>query len=522
MRVGWVPCKRKERVTRSEAEHLPFDLLVVGGGIIGAGIARDAAGRGLSVLLCERGDLACGTSSASTKLVHGGLRYLEYRQVWLVREALAERERLLEVAPHAVRPLPFVLPHDRRLRAAWRLRLGLFLYDHLARQRRLPRSRCLDLANESVGAPLKEGFATGFAYPDCWVDDSRLVVLNALEARERGAVIRPRTELMSARRGASTWLATLRETGTGRIQTIHAKMLVNATGPRVSETLAQTLGLSIGRPVRLLKGSHIVTRRLYEGDWAYFLQNEDGRLVYVLPFEGDFTLIGTTDVDFERGSGPVAISEAETDYLCAAVNRAFVRPISRADIVWSFAGVRPLYDDAVLESRFMNRDYALNLRDVEGKLPVLSVFGAKITTYRRIAERAVDKLRRYVPHLPGGWTAGAILPGGDFKDLPQLSAELRSRYPEMPPALLDRLARSYGTRAARILGEARRLEDLGETFGADLTEAELAYLQGEEWAQTAEDALWRRSKLGLRLNPADVERVAAYLARNSVTASAVA
>lgn len=509
-------------MTRSEAEHSPFDVLVVGGGIIGAGIARDAAGRGLRVLLCERGDLGGGTSSASTKLVHGGLRYLEYRQIWLVREALAERERLLAIAPHVVRPLPFVLPHDRQLRAAWRLRLGLFLYDNLVRLRRLPRSKSLDLTKEGLGVPLKEGFRTAFAYPDCWVDDSRLVVLNALDAHERGALIRPRTEIITARRGASTWLATLRETTTGRIQTVHAKMLVNATGPRVSETLARTLGLTIGRPVRLLKGSHIVTRRLYEGDRAYFLQNEDGRLIYVLPFEDDFTLIGTTDVPFERGAGPVEISAAETDYLCAAVNRAFARAISPAEVVWSFAGVRPLYDDAVLERRFMSRDYALNLRDVGGQLPVLSIFGGKITTYRRIAERAVDKLRRYVPDLARAWTAGAVLPGGDIGSLPDFAAELVRQYPDLPAALLRRLARCYGTRATSILSGARRLDDLGECFGADLTEAELAYLQREEWAQTAEDVVWRRTKLGLRLTPDEIARIDAFLARHSVTAAAVA
>lgn len=501
---------------------MPFDVLVVGGGIIGAGIARDAAGRGLSVLLCERGDLASGTSSASTKLVHGGLRYLEYRQIWLVREALAERERLLGIAPHAVRPLPFVLPHDRQLRAAWRLRLGLFLYDNLARLRRLPRSRSVDLAGAGVGAPLKAGFATGFAYPDCWVDDSRLVVLNALDAHERGALIRPRTELITARRGADTWLATLRETTTDRIQTVHAKVLVNATGPRVSETLAQTLGLPIGRPVRLLKGSHIVTRRLYDGDWAYFLQNADGRLIYVLPFEDDFTLIGTTDVAFERGSGPVAISEAETRYLCDAVNRTFARAITPEDVVWSFAGIRPLYDDAVLDSRFMSRDYALNLRDVAGRLPALSVFGGKITTYRRIAERAVDRLRPYLPGLPGGWTGRAALPGGDFGDLTDLTTALAARHPALPPRLIGRLARSYGTRASRILGTARRLDDLGEILGADLTAAELTYLQREEWAQTAEDVVWRRSKLGLRLDPVEIARIEAFLARDAVTATALA
>ncbi len=490
------------------------DILVIGGGINGAGIARDAAGRGLRVLLCEKGDLAGATSSSSTKLIHGGLRYLEYYEFRLVREALKERERLLRIAPHIVWPLRFVLPYTEGLRPRWLLRAGLFLYDHLARLKRLPGSEAVALPGSVYGAPLRPGIEAGFLYSDCWVEDSRLVVLNAMDAAARGAGVRTRCEVVAARRVAGRWHATIRDAD-GIEAEVVARIVVNAAGPWVAATLGGTLGIAAKEKVRLVKGSHIVTRRLYEGEHAYFFQNPDKRIVFAIPYERDFTLIGTTDVPHEAAPGPVTISPEETAYLCESVDRFLKRRVTPDDVVWSYSGLRPLFDDAAKNASAVTRDYVLDVHDQDGAAPVLSVFGGKITTYRRLAEHALEKLAPYLPQgLAPAWTADTPLPGGDMPnaDFAVWAAWFKAKAPFLPPDLADRLARDYGTRALAILGAAASLADLGENFGAGLTRAEVDYLVAAEWAEQADDVLWRRSKLGLRLSPAQVAHLAAYLA----------
>ncbi len=488
-----------------------YDILVIGGGINGTGIARDAAGRGLRVLLCEKDDLAAFTSSSSTKLIHGGLRYLEYYEFRLVREALMERERLLRIAPHIIWPLRFVLPYTEGLRPRWLLRIGLFLYDHLARLKALPRSAGVLLRDSPYGAPLQARIKAGFLYSDCWVEDARLVVLNAMDAAARGADIRTRTAVDSARREGDAWVATI--VGASGRESVRAKIVVNAAGPWVSETLGQTLGQASRAAVRLIKGSHIVTKTLFAGSHAYILQNPDGRIVFAIPYERDFTLIGTTDVPYEKAPGPVQITAEETAYLCESVNRFFKTPIAAADVVWSFSGVRPLFDDAAANASAVTRDYVLDIADEAGRLPVLSVFGGKITTYRRLAEHALEKLQPYLPPLAPAWTADRPLPGGDMPnaDFDSFRAAFKARHPFLPEEHANRLARDYGTCAQAIVGAATALEDLGEDFGGGLTAAEVDYLVAHEWARSPQDILWRRSKLGLRLSKEDVARLGAYL-----------
>ena len=501
-----------------------YDLLVIGGGINGAGIARDAAGRGLRVLLCEKDDLASATSSSSTKLIHGGLRYLEYYEFRLVREALKERERLLAIAPHIIWPLRFVLPHTQGLRPQWLLRIGLFLYDHLARLKTLPRSAAVRLAHSPYGAPLKAGIETGFLYSDCWVEDSRLVVLNAMDAAARGADIRTRTAVVAASRVAGRWRATLRDSADGAERTVTARIIVNAAGPWVSETLGGTLGVDAKAAVRLVKGSHIVTRRLYEGEHAYILQNPDKRIVFAIPYEREFTLIGTTDVPHESAPGPVAISPQEIAYLCESVDRFLERPVTPDDVVWSYSGVRPLFDDAAKNASAVTRDYVLDVEDDGGVAPVLSIFGGKITTYRRLAEHALEKLAPYLPQgLAPSWTADTPLPGGAMPnaDFDAWYAWFRSRAPFLPEPLAHRLARDYGTRALTILGDAASLVDLGEDFGAGLTRAEVDYLVANEWARQSDDILWRRSKLGLHFGPEQVKHLDEDLGRRLAEREAI-
>lgn len=477
-----------------------FDLLIVGGGINGAGIARDAAGRGLSVLLVEQDDLAGHTSSASTKLIHGGLRYLEYGEVRLVRESLIERERLWGMAPHIIWPLRFVLPQTRSPRPAWMVRAGLFLYDHLGGRKALPATETIRLDRSPLGKGLADRSGKAFVYSDCWVEDSRLVVLNAMDAAERGAEIATRTRLVRAERRDGHWLACL---SGGR--EVRARMLVNAAGPWVDDVIGRA-GLHSGRAVRLVKGSHIVLPRLYEGGHAFMLQNPDRRIVFAIPYEGAFTLIGTTDEPWADAPGPVRISEGETRYLIETVNRYFARPVDAGDVVWSYAGIRPLHDDKAGKASAVTRDYVLDLND-DGA-PMLSVFGGKITTYRRLAEQALEMLG-----VGRAWTAGAVLPGGDL-GVPweNFAARLVAERPGLPPPLLRRLARAYGTRTAEILGEAKVLADLGEIFGGDLTAAEVDYLAEREWARTTEDILYRRSKLGLHLPDQTAERIDRHLA----------
>jgi glycerol-3-phosphate dehydrogenase len=490
----------------------PFDIAIIGGGINGCGIARDAAGRGLSVYLCEKSDLAGATSSASTKLIHGGLRYLEYYEFRLVREALTEREVLLRLAPQIVSPLRFVLPHHKGLRPAWLVGLGLFLYDHLGGRALLPAARRLDLSQDVAGKPLKPGYLRAFEYSDCRVDDSRLVVLNAIDAAERGAVIETRTEMIRAERRAGGWRLTLRD-GEGTLREIRAKTLVNATGPWVGAVTAERLGLSPGVPIRLVKGSHIVVPKLFEHDRAYIFQNADRRIVFAIPYEHDFTLIGTTDLDYHGEPGDVRATDAEIAYLCAAVSEYLRAPVRTSDVVWTYAGVRPLYDDGASAAQAATRDYVLKVEGGGDLPPVLNIYGGKITTYRRLAEQALDKLRPFFPGLAAAWTAGTPLPGGDFPvgELPALATRIASLSPFCPPQRAARLARAYGTRASRIVEGVRAEADWGASFGADLTEREVRYLMAEEWARTAEDVLWRRSKLGLHMDQAAAARLADWM-----------
>jgi glycerol-3-phosphate dehydrogenase len=487
-----------------------FDLLVVGGGINGAAIARDAAGRGLRVLLCEMGDLAAATSSASSKLVHGGLRYLEHGDFRLVRESLAEREVLLRMAPYLVRPMRFVLPQGRGARPRWLVRLGLFLYDRLGGARTLPGARSLDLRHDPLGAPLRTPGA-GFVYADCRVDDARLTVTTARDAAERGATILTRTALAAACRDGECWRATLRGQD-GAPREVTARILVNAAGPWVLDVL-HLAGLTTHAALRLVKGSHIVVPRLYPGDHAYLLQNDDRRIVFVIPFEREFSLIGTTELAFSGDPATARVTEQEVAYFCDAVARWFAAPPRAADVVWRYAGVRPLYEDRARSASAVTRDYVFDL-DASGA-PVLSIFGGKLTTHRRLAEHALARLMPYLPAAGPPWTAASHLPGGEGQaggGVAALPAGLRRDYPFLAADTAERLAQSYGSDARQILGDARRMEDLGRDFGHGLSEAELAWLIEREWAITAEDVLWRRSKLGLVITPSEAQEIAAYLA----------
>ena len=489
-----------------------YDIAVIGGGINGAGIARDAAGRGLSVLLAEQHDLASHTSSASTKLIHGGLRYLENYDFRLVREALAERERLLESAPHIIKPLSFVLPHDPAIRPAWLIRLGLMFYDRLAPRSRLAASKAISLKSDPVGRDLKGGYTKAFVYSDCWVDDSRLVVLAALDAAERGATILTRTKVVGAARRGEAWELTLQSDGSRALTCIRAKAIVNAAGPWVADVLHDVLCSKTRRRVRLVKGSHIVVPALYAGDHAFIFQNDDSRIVFAIPYEGRFTLIGTTDVPFEGDASAVRASSAEIDYLCQCVSRYFRKRVCAADVVWRYAGVRPLFDDGAGDPSAVTRDYVLDLDAPLGQPQALSVFGGKITTFRRLAEHALAGLRPYFPNMGPAWTAKAKLPGGDFEhgDFAAFARSVRRRWRFLEDQAALRLARAYGTRVERILGAAQSMADLGRDFGCGLTQAELDYLARDEWARTADDVLWRRSKLGLHVSKAQAEAVALY------------
>ncbi len=494
----------------SEAD--PVDLLVVGGGINGVGIARDAAGRGLSVVLCEQDDLGGATSSASTKLIHGGLRYLETFEFRLVREALIEREVLLNAAPHIIWPLRFVLPHNGGLRPAWMVRLGLFLYDHLGGREKLPGSYGLNLRDDPAGRPLKDKFTKAFCYSDCWVQDSRLVILNAMDAAERGAEILPRTRCTALRRSDNLWHATLEPRHGGAESRLRARAAVNAAGPWVGEVLSDIAGGNRENRLRLVKGSHIVVPRIGEGDQAYILQNDDRRIVFIIPYEQDYSLIGTTDVPYDGDPVDVRISGSEIDYLCTAVNRYLDKPVAPDDVIWSYAGVRPLYDDASANVSAVTRDYVFDIdrgREDNGA-PMLSIFGGKITTYRKLAEHAVEKLLPMVERTGPAWTQGATLPGGDMPggDFEAFATGLRREKPWLPADLAWRYARAYGTRTDRLLNGASDLADLGGDLGDGVHEAEIAYLRKHEWAATAEDVLWRRSKLGLHVAAPTLARLA--------------
>ena len=495
------------------------DVLVVGGGINGAGIARDLAGRGLSVVLCEKDDLAAHTSSSSTKLIHGGLRYLEHYEFALVRKALAEREVLLRSAPHIMWPLRFVMPHDPGMRPVWMVRIGLFLYDHMARREVLPGSRTVDLRAHPSGTPLKRHFRKGFVYSDGWVDDARLVVLNAVDAAEHGATVLTRWACVDARRAPAEWQVQLRSSA-GATRELRARALINAAGPWAAQFLAEHAHAPERKALRLVKGSHIVVRKLFEHDHAYIFQNPDRRIIFAIPYERDFTLIGTTDVEHHGPIGGARIDDAEIAYLCEQASRYFERAVHPGDVVWSYSGVRPLLDDESGDPSAVTRDYELEL-DVAGGAPLLTVWGGKITTFRKLAEEAADRLAAPLGVARGAWTQGAFLPGGDFRpligaarrpdeDFTRLLGTLAQRHPKIDARLLQRLARAYGTRAETLLAGS----GLGAEVAPGLHEAELAHLRVHEWACSAEDVLWRRSKLGLHYGAAERDAVQAWCAEH--------
>lgn len=485
----------------------PFDLIIIGGGVNGAGIARDAAGRGAKVLLLEARDLASGTSSASTKLVHGGLRYLEYYEFALVREALREREKLRHIAPHIIRPLRFVLPVTEGMRPAWMLRAGLFLYDHIGGRRSLPGADTIALAHHPAGKPLRTDLDRAFEYSDLWVDDARLVVLNALDAKERGAQILTHTPVGSARRDGEFWLV---ETGAGEFA---GRALVNAAGPGADD-VARLAGETPRYGIRRVRGSHIITRRLFDHGYAYIFQLPDTRICFAIPYERDFTLIGTTDRDHPGSLEQVHAAADEIDYLCAAASRYFARPVTPADVLHTYAGVRALVDDGSGKPEAATRGYRLPISEPGAGAPLLGVYGGKITSYRHLAEATVDRLGKRLPALSGAaWTARAPLPGGDFPADGQddLIRALQQEYAFLSVADAARIGRAYGTRAKGWLGNARHRSDLGRDFGAGLSEAEIDYLCRKEWAAGAEDVLWRRSKLGLHMSEAGRDAVAEYM-----------
>jgi glycerol-3-phosphate dehydrogenase len=493
-----------------------YDVFVIGGGINGCGIARDAVGRGFSVILAEMNDLASGTSSGSTKLIHGGLRYLEHYEFRLVREALMEREVLWKMAPHIIWPMRFVLPFfSGGPRPAWMLRLGLFLYDHIGGRKLLPATKTLDMKRDPAGKPLKPLFTKAFEYSDGWVNDARLVVLNARDAADRGAVIRTRTKVVGARRAADHWLVTM-EAADGHCEIVKAWVVVNAAGPWVDHVLSAAVGQNDVHNVRLVQGSHIVVGRKFDDPRAYFFQNNDGRIIFAIPYEEDFTLIGTTDQDFHGDPHDVRISDGEIDYLCAAASEYFAKPVTRGDIVWTYSAVRPLFDDGASKAQEATRDYVLKAEAPAGQGAIVNAFGGKITTYRRLAESMLEKIEEVLGKRGKSWTATAPLPGGDFPatGFDAQVAKLKAEYPFLDARLARRLTRLYGTRARSMLGLARSLGDLGRDFGGDLYEAEVRYLVEHEWAATAEDILWRRTKRGLKLSPEQAAALQAYLDRN--------
>ncbi len=494
------------------------DIFVIGGGINGCGIARDAVGRGYSVFLAEMNDLASGTSSGSTKLIHGGLRYLEFYEFRLVREALMEREVLWRNAPHIIWPMRFVLPFFAGgPRPAWMLRLGLFLYDHIGGRKLLPATKTLDMRRDPASKPLKPLFSKAFEYSDGWVNDARLVVLNARDAADRGATIRIRTKVVAARREGDLWAITIEDLRDRKTETVRAKLLVNAAGPWVDHVLEKTVGKNDVHNVRLVQGSHIVVRKKFDDPRAYFFQNKDGRIIFAIPYEEDFTLIGTTDRDYSDDPHSVTISEGEIDYLCAAASEYFADPVTRADIVWTYSAVRPLYDDGASKAQEATRDYVLKAEGGEGAAPLINAFGGKITTYRRLAESMLEKIEGFLGKRGDPWTAKGALPGGDFPATGYEAevTKLKSSYPFLETRMARRLVRLYGTRARMLLGLAKSTADLGQDFGAHLYEAEVRYLVDHEWARTAEDILWRRTKRGLHFDREQTAKLEAFLHRIS-------
>ncbi|WP_165854882.1 glycerol-3-phosphate dehydrogenase [Marinobacter sp. JSM 1782161] len=492
-----------------------YDLIVIGGGVNGTGIAMDAAGRGLKTLLCEMHDLASATSSSSSKLIHGGLRYLEHYEFKLVRQALAEREALLRNAPHIMWPMRFRLPYQSHLRPAWMIRTGLFLYDHLAKRELLRGSNGIRFDGNS---PLIPGITRGFEYSDGWVDDARLVVLTAKAAEEKGATVRTRTRCVKAERDGMNWQVTLRDERSGHEQQARCRTLVNATGPWVSSLFKESLGMQAPKQIRMVKGSHIVVPRIHTEPEAYILQNADDRIIFVIPYEDDFSLIGTTDVDYQGDPKKATISEEEVDYLVGIVNDYFRNKLTPEDVVWSYSGVRPLMDDEGGSAQKASRDYTFEVDGGKDEAPLISVFGGKITTYRKLAEAATDRISQFFTDAGDGWTRDATLPGGDFGSQEDLRDELKTAYPWVPSGLIHRFVRTYGTRTRKLLDGCHSMEDMGRHFGANLYAREIDYLRDQEWAVDAEDIVWRRTKLGLRLTAAELSGIQAYLDSQTVTA----
>ncbi|WP_109441247.1 glycerol-3-phosphate dehydrogenase [Acinetobacter haemolyticus] len=494
--------------TSPQSSDKIYDLAIIGGGINGVGIAVDAAGRGLSVFLCEKDDLASHTSSASSKLIHGGLRYLEHKEFRLVREALAEREVLLSKAPHIIRPMRFIMPHRPHLRPAWLIRTGLFFYDYLGKREKLLGSHNVYFKEDS---PLNAAITRGFEYSDCAVDDSRLVVLNAMQAREKGAELVTRTRCLSAQREGNVWVVNL-ENAEGQFQ-IKAKALVNAAGPWVAQFIKQDLQLKSPYGIRLIQGSHIIVPKLYEGDKAFIMQNDDRRIVFAIPYLDQYTMIGTTDQEYQGDPAQVKITQAEIDYLIEVSNAHFKKQITQADIISTFAGVRPLCDDESDNPSAVTRDYTLALsKEAAGQAPLLSVFGGKLTTYRKLAESAMLQLKAFFPEMKGSWTATEALPGGEkMVSVEQLANEIRAQISDAPEALAKRWAGAYGSRIWNILGEASSVKQLGQHFGQGLYAKEVDYLCRFEWASNSQDILWRRSKLGLNMQAHEIALLDAYL-----------
>lgn len=490
-----------------------YDVLVIGGGINGAGVARDAAGRGYSVCLCDAGDFGSGTSSASTKLVHGGLRYLEHYEFRLVREALMEREVLWKMAPHIIWPLRFVLPYHAGMRPAWVLRIGLFLYDRLGGRKLLPGTRTLDLEADPAGKPLKPQFRKAFEYSDCWVEDSRLVILNLRDAEARGARILPRTAVGHARFEGGKWHVTLTNKNTGKGDTVTASLVVNAAGPWVDEVLKSVFGRNDVHNVRFVGGSHIVVPRKFDHDRPYIFQNADERVIFAIPYERDYTLIGTTDNEHDTMPDRPRITPDEIDYLCRMANEYFIEPVSKSDVVWTYSGVRPLYDDGASMAQEATRDYVIRRDDQNGGGPLINIFGGKITTYRKLAEAMLEEIEQSLGKRGPAWTRDASLPGGDFapNGFGALVDELAERYRFADRSLMERLVRLYGTDVSVLLGDARTMGDLGRDFGEGLFEAEIRYLARYEWAMGAEDVVFRRTKLGIRMRPDQIEAVGAWM-----------
>ena len=489
------------------------DVFVIGGGINGCGIARDAVGRGYSVFLAEMNDLASGTSSFSTKLIHGGLRYLEYYEFRLVRESLMEREVLWRNAPHIIWPMRFVLPYAEGLRPAWLIRLGLFLYDHIGGRKLLPATRTLDMRSDPAGQPLKPIFSKAFEYSDGWVNDARLVVLNARDAADRGATIRTRCKVTGARRENGHWAVTVEDLRARKAEEIKARLIVNAAGPWVDHVLSAAIGQNDVHNVRLVQGSHIVVRKKFDDPRAYFFQNRDSRIIFAIPYEDEFTLIGTTDRDYSGDPHEAKISDAETTYLCEAASEYFAVPVKREDIVWTYSGVRPLYDDGASKAQEATRDYVLKAEHADGQAPVINIFGGKITTYRRLAEHMLEKIEHFLGRKGKSWTSDAPLPGGEFfaTGYDAQVQKLKAEYPFLDLRLARRLTRLYGTRAKTLLGLAKSQADLGRKFGPDLYEAEVRYLIDHEWAITAEDILWRRTKRGLTVSSEEAAALDEYI-----------